>query len=796
MAGDKFKIGSLNDALDAYLSKMERVNLSRDVLLRNRELIESTVSQLERLDSLSREVDLSDALTDGERSIRRGVLSDVRRGMLDGVDLSSSFRSEGRQLDLARQGSGLHLLSRLSGSDRQAMQRVSDGLRGSGLRGYFDLMSPAQLHQLLQWSVRGGLPQMVGGMGVAMQHSALHLGGSLSGVVVGSGDSVLEDELEESVRDNAFELAVSSIQHTSDAILDTLGSIGSRGDSRGEVSSRGSKLKDVRSEDTKKGDSSWWDTLTSVAAIGGTAAVVLRLFGSDSVQEFMSQMSTAEGRQRWWDDVSSGLQSKWDKLSSTVSSIWDTLSDVYTTIKEFTKSPDDVVSSSLEVGSRVYGSLDSSSQGMVQSVRNEFLSQEGVRVPGVEGDANVLSSFGKETGKFVEALGLGALTYKGVRVGSKVVKSVKSLFDLIYPRAAVGAAGAGASMAGLAAVLPLLGLLDEAKRKAFNSLSAAEAFKRGHQGAFLFLDGSSSPTYVPFLLLKDSSGETMISNMSDADQLAAVTMALPGIDAARRVSNNSAILNGALRSGKLSRGDRKVVEDLLESGDGAAYQAFLDSRPDIAKMGFEESGWYVTTPADVSGHLTSNSGYSVYTSADELQAAAKEVFGDDVKAYNDFMNLRQRGLELSGDDVLDAHEVSNFAQDASFFRKKVLWPMALAIGNLTGSKFYERTVGGAYYANQNPLNSTPGFSPVVAGVLDFAMRNLAHGGAKEESRNFHNELNSIRRGEEVDLSQKSLNMIADSIIERMPKYSVGGNSVVSNASSVNISLNSNEQGSQ
>lgn len=796
MAGDKFKIGSLNDALDAYLSKMERVNLSRDVLLRNRELIESTVSQLERLDSLSREVDLSDALTDGERSIRRGVLSDVRRGMLDGVDLSSSFRSEGRQLDLARQGSGLHSLSRLSGSDRQAMQRVSDGLRGSGLRGYFDLMSPAQLHQLLQWSVRGGLPQMVGGMGVAMQHSALHLGGSLSGVVVGSGDSVLEDELEESARDNAFELAVSSIQHTSDAILDTLGSIGSRGDSRGEVSSRDSRLKADRSEDTKKGDSSWWDTLTSVAAIGGTAAVVLRLFGSDSVQEFMAQMSTAEGRQRWWDDVSSGLQSKWDKLSSTVSSIWDTLSDVYTTIKEFTKSPDDVVSSSLEVGSRVYGSLDSSSQSMVQSVRDGFLSQEGVRVPGVEGDASVLSSFGKETGKFVEALGLGALVYKGVRVGSKVVKSVKSLFDLIYPRAAVGAAGGGASMAGLAAVLPLLGLLDEAKRKAFNSLSAAEAFKRGHQGAFLFLDGSSSPTYVPFLLLKDSGGETMISKMSAEDQLAAVTMALPGIDAARHVSNNSAILNGALRSGKLSRGDRKVVEDLLESGDGAAYQAFLDSRPDIAKMGFEESGWYLTTPADVSGHLTSNSDYSVYTSANELQAAAKEAFGDDVKAYNDFMNLRQRGLELSGDDVLDAHDVSNFAQDASFFRKKVLFPMALAIGNLTDSKFYERTVGGAYYANQNPFNSTPGLSPVVAGMLDFVMSNFARGGAEEESRSFHSDLNSIRRGEEVDLSQKSLNMIADSIIERMPKYNVGGNSVVSNASSVNISLNSNEQGSQ
>ena len=64
---DTIKIGKISDALDSCLSKIDKLNLSRDSLLRHQELIESLVSSLERIEEKERAI-RSSGLSAGERS--------------------------------------------------------------------------------------------------------------------------------------------------------------------------------------------------------------------------------------------------------------------------------------------------------------------------------------------------------------------------------------------------------------------------------------------------------------------------------------------------------------------------------------------------------------------------------------------------------------------------------------------------------------------------------------------------------------------------------------------------------
>lgn len=49
-SNEKFKISGLNDALDEYLEKIDKVNLSRKDLLANKELLEDSLKLLASLD--------------------------------------------------------------------------------------------------------------------------------------------------------------------------------------------------------------------------------------------------------------------------------------------------------------------------------------------------------------------------------------------------------------------------------------------------------------------------------------------------------------------------------------------------------------------------------------------------------------------------------------------------------------------------------------------------------------------------------------------------------------------------
>ena len=500
---DTIKIGKISDALDSCLSKIDKLNLSRDSLLRHQELIESLVSSLERIEEKERAI-RSSGLSAGERSSMLRMTEELRSSLVTGSDVDSILRREARQMDLARQGSVLSSLPRFGGSDRIMMRESASRIGSSGLSGSLP-SSSVQLSSLLSWARAGG--DSSSGVMSMIQNRALSLGSSLSSSLFGSeglarGSDWLVESTEESERDAQFEDVVGVIKHTSDEILDAL-------HDRGAVAStvRRQERKLDSSPTSKKSMGDWMSALRLVGAVGGTVAALGGLFLIPSVQDFLARLVNPEKRREMWDDLMQTVIPAWETIKDTVSDVWDKANEIYSAVLSMGTSVSDSTVAMAKAGGVIYDSATPEAQGMYRSVMQ---SMRGAEVVSVDGVSSVDSLMSQVTGSLVST-GVG-LAASGVAL--KLGKNVFKMFRGIYGGAKTLGLVGGLSALSSSAVMGCLGLLvggavtmgailklHAEQRKWFNMMSVRAAIEEGSSVAVVLRDGVAEPEVVPLALL-------------------------------------------------------------------------------------------------------------------------------------------------------------------------------------------------------------------------------------------------------------------------------------------------------
>lgn len=572
---DKFKISSLNAALDEYLAKIDKVNLSRGVLESNRDLLLQTVRQLEQIDAKMDAVRRS-GLSDGERSGMLSLLGNVRSSMLSGKDLSGYLRQESRQMDLARQGSAMSQLSRFTGMDRIAMQEVSRGLQSSGLAGSLP-SSTQMLSSLLSWSgSRSGVPSA--GMTSHLQSRAFSLGSSLT-----SGDSLLED-VEEDARDDKFDEAVESIKQTSDEIVDALQ--GNGGDVQGIARSRQeSAIKGSTSSRRLSGD--WVDSLTTIGAVVGTVAALGGLFLVPKVQDFLAMLADPERRRQWWDGMMDKFSSLWNGIKDTTTKVLDKVEDVVDVVGDVYRtmnaegSVSDAVVSGIDRGFDIYKSSTVSEQDNFKRFAGELRSHGAIQVDGMDAVASVGDQMRGAVGDMAQSVTIGGVA---LSITPKFFKTFKKIYRVAAGTISLSAVSTAAlSVCGLLGVATV-GLVlwewykaNKAARQIFNAMSISAAMEEGSSIVVVFEDGASQPSIVPLALIAGSDGTSAFDTMSAMEQYATAASVATDLDSHIAETNDRMLLDRAVSSGKLSPELHKEAERLLKDGSSADIASFREA---------------------------------------------------------------------------------------------------------------------------------------------------------------------------------------------------------------------------
>ena len=578
---DKFKISSLNAALDEYLAKVDKVNLSRGVLESNRDLLLQTVRQLEQIDAKMDAVRRS-GLSDGERSGMLSLLGNVRSGMLSGKDLSGYLRQESRQMDLARQGSAMSQLSRFTGMDRIAMQEVSRGLQSSGLAGSLP-SSTQMLSSLLSWSgSRSGVPSA--GMTSHLQSRAFSLGSSLT-----SGDSLLED-VEEDARDDKFDEAVESIKQTSDEIVDALQ--GNGGDVQGIARSRQeSAIKGSTSSRRLSGD--WVDSLTTIGAVVGTVAALGGLFLVPKVQDFLAMLADPERRRQWWDGMMDKFSSLWNGIKDTTTKVLDKVEDVVDVVGDVYRtmnaegSVSDAVVSGIDRGFDIYKSSTVSEQDNFKRFAGELRSHGAIQVDGMDAVASVGDQMRGAVGDAVRSVVIGGTT---LALSPKVLSSFKAIYKGVrWGARLAGGISVSAISTAASAICGLLGVAavglmlwewykgNKAARQIFNALSINAAIEEGSSIAVVIEDNMAQPSVVPLALIAGSDGTSAFDTMGTMEQYATAASVATDLDSHIADTNDRMLLDRAISSGKLSPELHKEAERLLNDGSSADIASFREA---------------------------------------------------------------------------------------------------------------------------------------------------------------------------------------------------------------------------
>lgn len=572
---DKFKISSLNAALDEYLAKVDKVNLSRGVLESNRDLLLQTVRQLEQIDAKMDAVRRS-GLSDGERSGMLSLLGNVRSGMLSGKDLSGYLRQESRQMDLARQGSAMSQLSRFTGMDRIAMQEVSRGLQSSGLAGSLP-SSTQMLSSLLSWSgSRSGAPSA--GMMSHLQSRAFSLGSSLT-----SGDSLLED-VEEDARDDKFDEAVESIKQTSDEIVDALQ--GNGGDVQGIARSRQeSAIKGSTSSRRLSGD--WVDSLTTIGAVVGTVAALGGLFLVPKVQDFLAMLADPERRRQWWDGMMDKFSSLWNGIKDTTTKVLDKVEDVVDVVGDVYRtmnaegSVSDAVVSGIDRGFDIYKGSTVSEQDNFKRFAGELRSHGAIQVDGMDAVASVGDQMRGAVGDMAQSVTIGGVA---LSITPKFFKTFKKIYRVAAGTISLSAVSTAAlSVCGLLGVATV-GLVlwewykaNKAARQIFNAMSISAAMEEGSSIVVVFEDGASQPSIVPLALIAGSDGTSAFDAMGTMEQYATAASVATDLDSHIAETNDRMLLDRAISSGKLSPELHKEAERLLKDGSSADIASFREA---------------------------------------------------------------------------------------------------------------------------------------------------------------------------------------------------------------------------
>ena len=560
MADEKFKISGLNAALDEYLSKIDKVNLSRESLLANQKLLEDCIRLSDSLDSKIKAIESSGASA-GEKSARAGLLSQIKTTALSGGSVDSLLRQEARAVDLTRRGTAASSFPSLSLSERDDLQSLSAGINKSGLGSTFSQVSPAQLRPLLDWSSRSGSAPSRRSMMSYMQESTFSLGSGLDSRIGGDSDHLVT-ELAAEDRQEKFEDAVATIESTSDAILAALGK--QRGGTN--ITVEASKPKKP-----KKDHGSWWSTLKLRGGIAGTAGALYGILSIPKVQDWIKKnIIDPDGR----NDLFSKITSIWDKVTS----IWDKVVGA-------TTSPQDAAFTYADtrhadyVRAKESGSLTSDMSDEVSAVYNQLSSSAPVKLSGIADNTDTL--FNKYAagamGDMVKAALGGVAVYKLGRV-------TMSVAQLALAVARFGPASA--------LLVPFVGLgwslwkaHETAKmREAFNIAALELMFKEGTGGAYMFVEGDEVPTWVSLAQLEGADGNTFFSSMSESQKWGTAFGQAGELAKVRRNSMTSGIIDQLLKDnyafGDLAGFDSSKTYDSPEARSEAISRAFLSLSPE------------------------------------------------------------------------------------------------------------------------------------------------------------------------------------------------------------------------
>lgn len=334
MADSGTKIGLLDKALDSYLSKIEKVRLSRATLEDNRGLLEHVLSLLDDLDKR-----IAEAASAGN-AVGQSLLEDLSKSLLsDPGRVRSLLQSAGRMSSLG-DGSGVSFSRSESDSLLGAAAEVQQ-LPKEFFSGLDDIRK--QLSLLMSWS---GMPaKSLSSIGVrgAMQSSAFNLGRALSsekdradaeaGVVGRSGRAGKakdEDSLSEYVtaqgNEAQFDEVVTDVHNVSEAILAKL---------QDDKSSSLPAVLQMRSDSSKKpkredDGSSWWSTLFTVGAVGGGLYGLYKLFSDEGTLKFIQQnILDPDGRKKFFGEAIDSVKSYFERFLSWGQGIKEKIEEVY-----------------------------------------------------------------------------------------------------------------------------------------------------------------------------------------------------------------------------------------------------------------------------------------------------------------------------------------------------------------------------------------------------------------------------------------------------------------------------------
>lgn len=785
MADEKFKISGLNAALDEYLSKIDKVNLSRESLLANQKLLEDCIRLSDSLDSKIKAIESSGASV-GEKSARAGLLSRIKTTALSGGSVDSLLRQEARAVDLTRRGTAASSFPSLSLSERDGLQSLSAGINKSGLGPTFSQVSPAQLRPLLDWSSRSGSAPSRRSMMSYMQESTFSLGSGLDSRIGGDSDHLVT-ELAAEDRQEKFEEAVATIESTSDAILAAIGK--HRGGTN--ITVEASKPKKP-----KKDHGSWWSTLKLLGGIAGTAGALYGILSIPKVQDWIkNNIIDPDGR---------------NDLFSKITAIWDKVTSVYDLIASSTTSPKEHLLGQAQAGVAAYTTASDTMRSRISDFADTLSNGKPFDAYGISGNESLVTS-GSSAAFDTLAGGLlaGGAVGAGIRWGG-----LSALYKLAGPLVTT----MGFTLLGLRAWREM----DKASRTVFNMKSMAYALKIGSGVAYLFHDGSTEgpPALVALSSLRGQSGGTLYSEMSEDDQLGVATNTYAWLGHHLQSQNSYNIINAAFAAnpdtvGVLAMGGgayasaknkSEAFTDWLNSTTPEEREAFLQAHPELYRTLLNGSLKYF--PGGYSSALNRSSvlGNVHFESlSDMLHAASLGYPGgeNDPEFQRRLQELRVAPGEIvaSGGYMKGAdwttqrfHDYTKANLDAELERRPILGyisnPAIKRLGSIvsgwTGDYFIgENAIEKATVGTYRPEYSA-GFSEVRSGVTDFMRegsgRNPLSGNLLSLDQELKGLLNAVETvNAKVDILTKGQQSLGDKL------SNAGGSAVVSN-SSVNVQV--------
>ena len=783
MADEKFKISGLNAALDEYLSKIDKVNLSRESLLANQKLLEDCIRLSDSLDSKIKAIESSGASA-GEKSARAGLLSQIKTTALSGGSVDSLLRQEARASDLVRKDSPAASFPRLSLSDRDVLQSVSAGIKEAGVGSSIGHLPSPRLASLLVWGQRTGAPPTQS-MSSTLQESAYSLGKGLDGRT--PSDDHLVSELAEEDKQEKFEASVSTIEATSDAILTALGK---------QRSGTNITVNATKPKKPKKDHDSWWSTLKLLGGIAGTAGALYGILSIPKVQDWIkNNIIDPDGR---------------NDLFSKITAIWDKVTSVYDLIASSTTSPKEHLLGQAQAGVAAYTTASDTMRSRISDFADTLSTEKPFDAYGISGNESLVTSgssavFDTLAGGMLAGGAVGA----GIRWGG-----ISALYRLAGPLVAT----MGFSLLGLRAWQEM----DKASRTVFNMKSMAYALKIGSGVAYLFHDGSTEgpPALVALSSLRGQSGGTLYSEMSEDDQLGVATNTYAWLGHHLQSQNSYNIINAAYAAnpdtiGVLAMGGgayasaknkSEAFTDWLNSTTPEEREAFLQAHPELYRTLLNGSLKYF--PGGYSSALNRSSvlGNVHFESlSDMLHAASLGYPGgeNDPEFQRRLQELRVAPGEIvaSGGYMKGAdwttqrfHDYTKANLDAELERRPILGyisnPAIKRLGSivsgLTGDFFIgENAIVKATVGTYRPEYSA-GFSEVRSGVTDFMRegsgRNPLSGNLLSLDQELKGLLNAVETvNAKVDILTNGQQSLGDKL------SNAGGSAVVSN-SSVNVQV--------